>query len=69
MLFFFSGGPIGNGSHRIFWDVSGKHEAIAVAGLGNGSTDWEALENIDGVRENIRIAVGGKLLTTPQFLF
>lgn len=54
-----SGGPISAGSQRIFWGV-GKHDAVSVAGLGNGKKDWDALENIDGERENVRIAAAGK---------
>lgn len=53
----FSGGPISSGSHRILWGI-GKHDAVAVAGLGC-SSDWDELDNINGKKENIRIAAAG----------
>lgn len=57
-IFYCSGGPIGSGSQRLFWGV-GNHAAISVAGLGNGKEDWDSLEMIDGVKENVRIAAAG----------
>lgn len=54
-----SGGPISAGSQRLFWGV-GEHDAVSVAGLGNGKTDWDLLERIDGEKENVRIAAAGK---------
>lgn len=55
-----SGGPIGSGSQRTFWGI-GEYTAVSVAGLGNGEEDWDSLEEIDGVKENVRIAAAGKI--------
>lgn len=59
IYFFYSGGPISGGSQRTFWGV-GNHAAVSVVGLGDAKSDWDELEKIDGVKENIRIAVAGK---------
>lgn len=56
----FSGGPIAAGSSRIFWSL-GKYDAVAVAGLGK-SSDWHELDNINGKKENVRVAAAGKPL-------
>lgn len=61
--FFCSGGPISGGSQRTFWGL-GKHEAVSVVGLGDGKKDWDALEKINGEKENVRIAAAGKLTQT-----
>lgn len=58
---FFSGGPISGGSQRTFWGL-GEHEAVTVVGLGDAKNDWDALEKIDGEKENIRIAASGNIL-------
>lgn len=58
-IFFCSGGPVSGGSQRTFWGI-GNHAAVTVVGLGDAKNDWDELEKIDGVKENIRIAVGGK---------
>lgn len=57
----FSGGPISGGSQRTFWGL-GEHEAVSVVGLGDAKNDWDALEKIDGEKENIRIAASGNIL-------
>lgn len=57
--FIYSGGPISCGSQRTFWGI-GNHAAVAVVGLGDAKKDWDDLEKIDGVKENIRIAVAGE---------
>lgn len=49
-----SAGPIRGGSTRIFWGL-GSYPAVAVAGLGDASV-WSELEEINGVKENVRIA-------------
>lgn len=59
MFVFCSGGPISGGSQRTFWGV-GDHEAVSVVGLGDGKNDWDALEKLDGEKENVRIAAAGK---------
>lgn len=56
----FSCGPISSGSSRVFYNI-GKHDVIAVAGLGN-SVDWDELENVNGRKENVRIAAAGNLI-------
>lgn len=53
----FSGGPIKGGSSRIFWGI-GQYPAVAVAGLGDASS-WSELDEINGVKENVRIAAAG----------
>ncbi|XP_055317163.1 cytosol aminopeptidase-like isoform X2 [Sitodiplosis mosellana] len=50
-------GPISNGSQRTFWGLGG-YTAVSVVGLGDGAKDWDALEKIDGEKENVRIAAG-----------
>lgn len=62
----FSAGPIASGSSRILWGL-GKHDAVAVAGLGK-SSDWDELENINGKRENVRIAAAGKFYNTTTIV-
>lgn len=57
--FIYSGGPISVGSQRTFWGI-GNHAAVSVVGLGDAKSDWDELEKIDGVKENVRIAVAGK---------
>lgn len=56
---FHSCGPIPGGSQRTLWGV-GNHAAISVVGLGDAKSDWDDLEKIDGVKENVRIAAAGK---------
>lgn len=58
-FFFGSGGPVSGGSQRTIWGV-GNHAVVSVVGLGDGKSDWDELEKIDGVKENIRIAAAGK---------
>lgn len=57
-IFICSGGPVSGGSQRTFWGL-GNHEAVSVVGLGDGKNDWDALEKIDGEKENVRIAAAG----------
>lgn len=58
-----SAGPIKSGSARIFWGL-GAVPAVAVAGLGDAAAAWGELEEINGVKENVRIAAasGAKAL-------
>lgn len=53
----FSCGPISCGSSRVFYNL-GKHDVVAVSGLGN-EADWDELENVNGKKENVRIAAAG----------
>lgn len=55
---FISAGPIGAGSSRIFWGL-GPYPAVAVAGLGDSSVFTE-LEEINGVKENVRNAAASR---------
>lgn len=52
-------GPIKGGQARIYWDL-GKYPAVAVAGLGDPSK-WDELDEINGTKENIRIAASAGL--------
>lgn len=56
----FRGGPIKGGSSRLFWGI-GQFPAVAVAGLGDASS-WSELDEINGVKENIRIAAAGNVI-------
>lgn len=58
---FFRAGPIKCGSSRIFWGV-GSFPAVAVAGLGD-ATSWSELDEINGIKENVRIAAAGNNVT------
>lgn len=62
-----SGGPIGSGSQRTFWGV-GEYTAVSVTGLGNAKEDWDSLEEIDGEKENVRIAAAGKIVESTLSL-
>ncbi|XP_055547539.1 cytosol aminopeptidase-like isoform X2 [Wyeomyia smithii] len=52
-------GPIKGGQARIYWNL-GKYPAVAVAGLGDASK-WDELDEINGAKENIRIAASAGL--------
>lgn len=60
-MFHTSAGPIKSGSSRIFWGL-GPYPAVAVAGLGDATaTGWCDLEEINGIRENVRIAAASNV--------
>lgn len=48
-------GPIKCGETRTLWNV-GTCSAVSVVGLGDPKTDWHETDEINGVRENVRIA-------------
>ena len=59
VFFITRAGPIKSGSSRIFWGL-GNYPAVAVAGLGDPTGAWNELEEINGAKENVRIAAAGK---------
>jgi cytosol aminopeptidase len=66
-LTFSSAGPIKNGQARIFWNM-GEFPAVVVSGLGD-ATKWDACDEINGTKENVRIAssAGTKALMGLKF--
>lgn len=51
-------GPIKSGSSRLFWGL-GPYPAVAVAGLGDSNDEWDVNDEINGIKENVRIAAAG----------
>ena len=51
---------MGRGSSRIFYELSETYSTVVAVGLGSKDQGYNELEEMDEMRESIRIAMAGK---------